>query len=99
MTLFAAIAPQADERLDNAVKAHFGEEDRYLVAPGQYILFAPNLTSQQVSEKLGVPGGGIGRVLILRASNYTGWHARDMWEWMASRSAPPVPPVPTGLHE
>jgi hypothetical protein len=93
MSVFAAIAPTADARLEQAVLAKFGNENHYKVADGQFLVYAPNRTSQQVSTDLGAPGGGVGFVMVLRVTNYAGWHSRDMWEWISTRleSQPPVP--------
>jgi hypothetical protein len=85
MTAFAVIAPTADDRLGNAVTEHFGNGNNYTIAPGQYFVFAPKLTTDQVAETLGVRDGGVGRVLVMRVTTYAGWHKRGVWEWLNAR--------------
>jgi hypothetical protein len=92
MSVFAAIAPAADDRLKKAVEAKFGGAgNHYKVADGQYLVYAPNLTSHQVSVELGAPAGGVGYVMILRVTSYAGWHSRDMWEWISTHLEPKLP--------
>jgi hypothetical protein len=96
MTVFAAIAPEVDGKLDAAVIKKYGDRDRYKIGPGRYLVHAPGQTSRQVSVTLGAAAGDIGHVLILRVANYAGWHTRDIWDWISSRSelpsASPEPP-------
>ena len=89
MAVFAVIAPEFDTRLKEAVEAKFPGDSHYDIAPGQYLVATRSLTSQQVSKLLEAPGGGIGRVLILRVTNHAGWHARDIWEWISTHLNPP----------
>jgi hypothetical protein len=97
MPVFAVIAPAFDERLDSAVKQNFsGSNILYEIAPGQYLISAARMTTKQLAEKLGIIGGGVGRVLVLRLGNYTGWHAKDMWEWIESQLSAPPPATTAG---
>jgi hypothetical protein len=89
MTVFAAIAPEITGKLDAAVVAKYGVEDRYKIGPGRYLVHAPGQTSQQVSVALGASDGAVGHVLILRFTNYAGWYTRDIWEWISTRLDPP----------
>jgi hypothetical protein len=88
MTVFAAIAPEVTGKLDAVVVEKYGDGDRYKIGPGRYLVHAPGQTSQQVSVALGAADGGIGHVLILRVTNYAGWHSRDIWEWISTRLEP-----------
>jgi hypothetical protein len=90
MTVFAAIAPEFSQGLEDAVLAKFPDGNHYKVAPGQYLIFAPNVTTQQLSETIGATNGPLGRVMVLRVTNYAGWHARDMWEWISNHLTPPT---------
>jgi hypothetical protein len=90
MTVFAAVAPVEDARLEAAVKAKFEEGSYYKITPSQFLIYSPTLTTQQVSERLGAPNDGVGRVMIVPFTNYAGWHSREMWEWIASHIAPPT---------
>jgi len=90
MTIFAVIAPQPNEALASAIKERF-PNSYYEIAPGQYLVSLPRGTVKQVLDALGLTQGGLGRALILRVSSYNGWHAKDMWEWIAAQSTPPPP--------
>ena len=92
MAVFAVIAPEFNAQLKEAIDANFGGENNYEIAPGQYLVAGHLLTSHQVSTMLGAPGGGVGRVIILRVTSHTGWHARDMWEWITTRQNPSAAP-------
>jgi hypothetical protein len=97
MSVLAVIAPQADDRLAAAIEANFGNGNHFVLGPGQYVVYTPNLTTQQVSQVLGAPGGSVGRVAIFRITNYAGWHVRDLWEWIAGHLAPAsLPPETQG---
>ena len=85
MPLFAVLAPSDDARLIGAISRAF-ENRFYKIAPGQFLISA-RLTTREVSATLGVPDGTVGRAIVIRASNYTGWHAQDMWEWISSQAA------------
>jgi hypothetical protein len=91
MPTFAVIAPGLDPRLEEAIKANFGEADYYKINPQQFIVYSRNLTTQGVSDALGAAGGNVGRVMVLFVTNFAGWHARDLWEWITrhQNSTPP----------
>lgn len=90
MAVFAVIAPETDPRLDPAVREAF-PDSFYRISSSQFLVSATKLTTNQVSEKIGASAGGVGRVLIVRISTYTGWHNKDIWEWLAAQSAPSLP--------
>jgi len=94
MAVFAVIAPTPNERLEAAVKLRF--PDRwFVIAPGQYLVSADRAVPTQVMEKLGLTGGGLGRAIILQVTSYTGWHTKDIWDWIAAQTAPPPFPMDT----
>ena len=93
MTVFAVIAPQANEQLQAAIERLYGDGRHYLVAPGQYLVHSAASTTNEFTESLGVSSGTLGRVLVVRVENYGGWHARSMWEWISSKiNESPSPP-------
>lgn len=101
MTVFAIIAPSFNEGLEQAVKSAFPER-WYVIAPGQYLVSADRTTATQVMEKLRLSGGERGRAMVLRLTSYTGWHAKDMWEWIDNQVTPSPPPasdIPGGGNE
>ena len=86
MTVFAIIAgsPNAPA-LDRVVAERFATGNRYAIAPGQYLVDAPGVTSRQLSESLGIASGSLAQhILVLPVTGYDGWHNRDMWEWLSS---------------
>ncbi len=100
MAVFAVIAPEADPRLEPAVRDAF-PDSFYKITETQFLVTAAKLTTNQVAEKLNSPGGKVGRVLILRFASFTGWHSKDMWEWVAAQSASPsaFPDLPDSTDE
>lgn len=98
MPVFAIIAPAADARLDAAVRAHF-PGNYFVITSGQYLVVDDKATTSEITERLEVPGGKVGRALVIPVQNYSGWHAKDLWEWLAARSggaAPSEPAVKNG---
>jgi hypothetical protein len=87
MAIYAAITTPDNELLGPAVEAQFPESN-FMVADGQYLISTPRLTTNQVSQRLGVPGGALGKVIVMHVANYTGWHSKDMWEWLAAQAKP-----------
>ena len=86
MQIFAVIAPSESAALKAAIEANY--KDRYFeVAPGQFFVSAPKATTQQVSEKLTLPQGELGRAMVLHVVNWNGWHFKNLWEWLAAQSS------------
>ena len=100
MAIFALIAPELDPRLAQAIEASFAESF-YKITDSQFLVSAPKLTTSQVADKIGAGGGAVGRVLILRFTSYTGWHSKNLWEWVDAQSAPAPgqPSDPLGIRE
>jgi hypothetical protein len=93
MTVFAVIAPEFNEQLDKAVKSVFADH-YYQITPGQYLVSAERASTSQIVDRLGVVGGELGRVLIMRMGTFNGWHAKDMWDWIAAQ-LPSLPTLPS----
>ena len=58
----------------------------YNVAPGQYIVTADEVTTQEIGEKLQINKGEHGQILIISVANYWGWHSNTLWEWLAAKA-------------
>ncbi len=86
MALFAVISVGENERLADAVKREFSDSS-FRIGPGQYFVSATKLTTKDVATRLGTSGGKVGRVLVMNVVNQTGWHSKDMWEWIATQNA------------
>ncbi len=85
MTTFAIIAPQENAALKAAIQAQF-TNDFFEFSPGQFVVVASDLTSQQVAERLGAKGE-VGRFIVFTSAGQFGWHRKDLWEWLAVKSA------------
>ena len=100
MAVFFIAQPEPDQRLDKAVQASFGDpKSYYKIAPGQYLISAERKTTGEVCETLGIYGGNVGRALVVRLTNFTGWHAKDMLEWIDSQRSPPRAADPTEVTD
>jgi hypothetical protein len=90
MPLYALISPADNPALEKAVAEKF--KDRFFkIAPGQFVISTETTTTtQNVYEQMGIKGGGLGSVLVLPITNYSGWHSQNLWEWLAAQSKPPT---------
>jgi hypothetical protein len=82
MAIFAVIAPGDAPELKAAITEHFPDRF-YEIAPGQFFISVRKLTTAQVSDKLGLPKGQLGRGMVLHITNWNGWHSKNVWEWLA----------------
>ena len=85
MAIFAVMSPGTNPALGIAVARHFSE-NFYVVAQGQYLVAAQNLTTKEITERLGATSGELGQVIVLASSSYYGWHTKDVWEWIQVKS-------------
>jgi hypothetical protein len=85
MAIYAIIASEDAPTLEAAIEKQFPDQF-YKVADGQFML-ATDDTTNKVVEKLGTKGGKHGSILVLRVTNYNGWHNNDLWEWLATKSS------------
>jgi hypothetical protein len=85
MAVFAIIAEEANAKLDKAVEGDF--PDNFQLASGQWLIAAKGVTSQQISDKLGIRGGKFGRAIVLSVNDYYGYHRRTAWEWLKTKLA------------
>ncbi len=80
------VAGDNDSRLGAAV-AHTYPEDHIKVWTGLYLVSA-EATAQQVSERLGVTNGQIGRAVVTSINGYFGYAPKNVWEWLAVKGTP-----------
>ena len=85
MALFAIIAPSDSVLLEVAIKREF-PSDHFSIAPGQFAVSAPNVTTQEVAHKIG-DRGEVGQFMVFPISNWWGWHRKDLWEWLTARGS------------
>ena len=92
MAIYALLAPPESPQIAQlraAIAAKFA--DKFLeFASGQFFISSA-LTTAQVSKTLELSSGRLGRALIILVGNYTGWHNKDIWEWLTAQSSPEGP--------
>ena len=86
MLVYAVIAPGPSPQLALAVKRAF-PDNHFEIAQGQFLVADEAATTKEVGDRLNEPQGGVGRFFVTPVSNYSGWHSRDLWEWIAARQA------------
>lgn len=84
MAIFAIIGAGENPALQSAVAREFRSES-YQIGQGQWIVSADGMTAKEISERLGIPSGKLGRAIVVSVQNYHGWHATDLWEWIKVR--------------
>lgn len=89
MTIFALMTPEPNPKLDSAVERLFANAS-YVVTPTQRLIAAAGVTAKDVSDKLGITTGELGKVLIVSVGNYYGRHSTDLWEWIRANWEKPV---------
>jgi hypothetical protein len=80
MTIFAIIAPAANEALRESIQQHFSRNLEF--APGQFVVSINGLTAQQVSLQIGADESK-GKFVVFSVAAYWGHHDKTLWEWMA----------------
>lgn len=84
MTIFAILATTASPALASAVTREF-PNDSLEYAPGQFVVSADKLGSQDVARRLGVADGSLGEVVVFTTVGHWGFHENLLWEWLATR--------------
>ena len=98
MAIYAAISSGENSALETAITREFGQSF-YKVAAGQYLISAKKTTTKAVADKLGILGGGLGKVILFRVLNYKGWHSKDIWEWLTSQNSLSADVDPESIDE
>jgi hypothetical protein len=85
MTIFVVIAqtPKNVEQLSKAIKESYPSD--YLAIDDDAWLIAARSTPQEISDKLGVQGGGAGGALIVAISAYFGRANPNIWAWIKAK--------------
>ena len=53
---------------------------------GQFLV-SSNLVTEQIKHILKTDKGELGHVLIVRIAGYAGWHSKQMWQWIESKTS------------
>jgi hypothetical protein len=84
MTIFAIMTPAPNPKLESAVASTFADA-HFKVAPTQFLVAASGMTAKEVSDKLNVTNGEMGKALVVSFGNYYGRHSTDLWEWIKAK--------------
>jgi len=79
MTIFAIIAPAANDALRQAVQQHFPKNLEF--APGQFVVSIDGLTAQQVTLKI-KPDESKGKFVVFSVAAHWGFYDKSLWEWL-----------------
>ena len=84
--LFAVLAQRDFDQIGEVIQRKYPGQ-HYALAPGQWLVFAPGSTTQEVSNALGITGGPtpIGAAIVIAFISYFGSADPQIWEWIAAR--------------
>ena len=82
MAAFAVISTGPAGALEAAVKAIYTGSYQS-VSPTVWLVADKGITTQGVSEKLGIGAGKIENAVIIKVDSYWGRAAKTLWEWLA----------------
>jgi hypothetical protein len=83
MAAFIVIGPPDNHLLKGAIERNF--ERRFFIAEGQWVVAETNATAQQIAERIGM-NGVTGNFVAVSIAGYSGWHRKDLWEWLTINS-------------
>jgi hypothetical protein len=80
------VTGENDAALAKAVQETY-PNDHIKAWDGCWIVSDNNLIAKQVSEKIGVTGGSIGKAMVVAIAGYSGWAPKTVWEWLRVRGS------------
>ncbi len=80
MAAFAIISTGSAAALEAAVKSLYAS-NHHTLSSGAWLVADQNITTQGVSEKLGIGAGGIENAVVIKVDSY--WGRAAIWEWLA----------------
>jgi len=84
MNVFVVVGHQGLNELGAAIREHYTGQ-HYVLTPATWFV-ADNITSGEVSAKLGLENGKIGaQGVVVTVTTYAGFAPRDLWEWIKSK--------------
>ncbi|MGO7157154.1 hypothetical protein [Rhizobium leguminosarum] len=84
MSIFVVFRVTKPQILAPIVEAEF--PGNFLKVDEDEWLISAQLTAQEVSERLKIPGGENGSAIIFKMSNYFGRAPSDVWDWIKTKS-------------
>ncbi|EBX6937507.1 hypothetical protein [Morganella morganii] len=87
MPIYIAIASNNPDSFANAVSGKIEKNEYYRVDNNTWLINAPHniVTPKELCDHLGVTGGALGRVMVMIAGSYWGFHQNEMWGWLESK--------------
>jgi len=92
-TLFAVFAPTNA----GALQAKFSASQTSFpflsksTSQDSWLVIAPNrVTTQELSDALGVTDGAVSGAIVVRVENYYGRASSDVWEWIVAKMGVPL---------
>jgi hypothetical protein len=84
--LFAVLAQKGFDQIGEAIQQKY-PGGHYALAPGQWLIFSPGSTTQEISNALGITGSPtpVGSAIIIAFISYFGSADPQIWEWIAAR--------------
>lgn len=84
MSTYLIVSDAGRPDLDAAIKSKF--DDAYHMNDRAWLVEAEE-TTQQLAEALEIRGEGekkgkFGRTVVFLVTNWSGFHGRDLWEWL-----------------
>ena len=61
---------------------HYGDAWRHLGLDSYLVAEQETILTREVSEKIGISGGGVGNYIVTRLDPFFGWDNKEIWEWI-----------------
>ena len=81
MAIFLVGSQNKNNQLSDVIKREY-PDNFFEISSEQWLVSSDSLT-KEVSDKLGITGGGHGRTVVFKIDvYYYGWHDKSLWEWL-----------------
>ena len=84
MSIFLIATRKTNDQLD-AELARLFREDALRIAGNQWLVSASMSTGRLAEIIDPGEGGEWGKLIVVAAGNYSGWHELDTWEWIEQK--------------
>ena len=73
-----------EEKIGPLIQEKF-PNDFYTVAPGRWMISAPGMTTNGISDALGITDGSRGTGIVFAFNSYFGRANPQVWEWINAK--------------
>ena len=80
MPTFLIISDKPNPPLEKTIKEAY-PDDCYIISKNHWLIDAEETTGD-LAEELGVRDGSFGKVIVFRVDSYSGYHSKNLWEWL-----------------